>query len=132
MNENNTNRLFNEFPTFFRGREDIHNSLMGFGFECDDGWFDIIHRLCTDIKAVCDRAGWDGFRVVQVKEKWGGLRFYTDGLPVDIADEIDVLISKAESDSYTICEVCGNTGQLRKGGWWRTLCDDCDYRRKRT
>jgi len=58
--------------------------------------------------------------VLQVKEKFGGLRFYIGYGSKRTFD----LIDKAEHDSYTICEVCGEPGKLREDlGWILTLCD---------
>ena len=56
---------------------------------------------------------------VQVKEKFGTLRFYVDGYHESIGKRID----QAEAESAQICEVCGNKGQQRSQGWVRTLCD---------
>ena len=39
---------------------------------------------------------------------------------------IDGAISLAESLSYITCEECGNSGELRKNGYLRVLCDK-DY-----
>ena len=43
------------------------------------------------------------FQVQQVKEKFGGLRFYISAAP----QEVHNMIHKAEAESYTICEHCG-------------------------
>lgn len=59
-------------------------------------------------------------KVIQVKEKWGGLRIYTDGY----IPEVDKIIIELEKSSYNICEVCGAAGNLRGGGWYRTLCEE--------
>jgi hypothetical protein len=57
--------------------------------------------------------------VQQIKEKFGGLRFYYDG-----GDEyVHGLVSMAESWADIACEECGGIGQRRSGGWIRTLCD---------
>lgn len=59
---------------------------------------------------------------VQVKEKFGGLRFYTN----ISSNEQEAAISFAESLSYKICENCGtmqNIGQTK--GWVSTLCKEC-------
>ena len=57
----------------------------------------------------------------QVKEKWGGLRFYmTSG-----SDEIYDLINKATALSCKTCEECGSPGEERDTSWVHTLCDDC-------
>ena len=85
-----------------------------FGFEIGPGWVPLVEELMTKLKG----AGWNG-EIGQVKEKFGGLRFYIyDGNPA-----VWDLINKYETKSYTICEDCGLPGKLRHGGWWRTLCD---------
>lgn len=57
---------------------------------------------------------------VQVKEKFGGLRFYYNG-----GDEyIRGLENMAESMSYRTCETCGAPGKSTKGGWIQTLCEE--------
>ncbi len=57
--------------------------------------------------------------LVQVKEKFGGLRFYADGG----SSELQAQIELAEAMSYRTCETCGAPGVPRRGGWIRTLCD---------
>lgn len=55
----------------------------------------------------------------QVKEKFGTLRFYYRG-----GDQVvDGAVRMAEAMSARTCEICGNNGRIRKGGWIRTLCD---------
>lgn len=57
--------------------------------------------------------------VKQIKEKFGGLRFYYDG-----GDErISGMESMAEVWAGHTCETCGDKGTRRSGGWIRTLCD---------
>ena len=95
--------------------------------ECGDGWYTIIDQLCGNIQRHTD--WWNinrGTRPVvpqvtvdQCKEKFGTLRFYYEG-----GDEyINGLVSMAESMSEVTCEVCGNPGKRRAGGWIKTLCD---------
>ncbi len=62
------------------------------------------------------------FKVFQVKEKFGGLRFYCDSS----TDEIDALIRAAEEESTRTCDVCGRQGTARGGSWIRTRCDEHD------
>jgi len=88
--------------------------------ECDDGWLQMIHDLIEELIA----AGWDK-QICQIKEKFGGLRFYINSG----SEEIHDIISRYESLSYTICEVCGETGEIRKdcgwkgSSWYKTMCD---------
>lgn len=76
------------------------------------GW----HGLIDRIVAVLPRET----SVLQVKEKFGGLRFYVDSAPAHVLDVID----ECEAESLTICEACGRPGKLREGGWLKTLCDE--------
>lgn len=57
--------------------------------------------------------------VRQIKEKFGGLRFYYDGGD----DTVDGMVRMAESWAAVTCETCGAPGHQRGGGWIRTLCD---------
>jgi len=85
-------------------------------FECGNGWFPLIKELIVDLIEL----GWDK-QICQVKEKFGGLRFYINSG----SDEIYDRISKAEDASYEICERTGKPGKLRQDiGWWTTLCDE--------
>lgn len=79
------------------------------------GWHNLVSELIDDLFEL----GWDG-TVYQVKEKFGGLRFY-----IGAGNEpIWKRISQAGKESFTICEVCGKPGQLRIDGWMQTLCEE--------
>jgi len=98
---------------------DMTKTCMHWGFECGDGWFKIIDELSAKLEPY-------GFvEAAQVKEKFGGLRFYTDGVDSDSFDEIQKLIDEAEMQSYKTCERCGEPGEPKGGGWISTLCDNC-------
>ena len=99
---------------------DPRYNLLCFGFECGKGWYPLIDKLANDINNIVERDNIE-FQVTQVKEKFGSLRFYYDGGNQDIQD----LVSKAESDSYITCERCGAPGTLRKEGWYEVRCDEC-------
>lgn len=55
---------------------------------------------------------------VQVKEKFGTLRFYTNATD----DYVHGLIAMAESMSARTCEECGVPGKTYYDGWHVTLC----------
>src|SRR3990167_5827765 len=130
MNEENSRYLFETYKHFFTGKEDLRQSLMGFGFEVGDGWFEIIKSLCQNLNYHLDWDKKDGkdtisypFTVTQVKEKFAGLRFYTHGYSNDAMEE---LILKAEKESRVTCEDCGKPGKYRGDRTWvRTLCLYC-------
>lgn len=111
MKQELQDKIFEDFPELF---ELCRPS-------CDDGWYDLIYTLCSQIT---NHLKWnkkdDKVQVVQVKEKFGGLRFYINGGP----DEVHGMISMAEAMSYKICDVCGNKGETKRiQGWYRTTCD---------
>ena len=110
MQKELSDKLIQEFKFF--GSKD-----WGFwGFECQDGWFQLIWDLCEKLKA----SGFDK-RVQQVKEKFGGLRFYVESATNEQWD----IIRDAEILSYQTCEYCGEEGEIRNTSWMRTLCDKC-------
>lgn len=62
-----------------------------------------------------------GFAVSQVKEKFGGLRYY---LARGGGDHIYSFITLAERLSECTCEVCGKHGALVGTNWVSTLCKE--------
>ena len=112
MTPENDKKLTERFP-FFQGA-DSREPFPMFGFECGDGWFDILWRLCEDLETL----GWKGY-VTQVKEKFGELRFYISGGSEAVFERID----SATTTSLHICEVCGQAGTLDSSQYWlMTLC----------
>jgi len=124
MTPEKTKQLFEEFPTLYRGKDKpISESLMAFGFECGDGWFNLIRDLSAKIMSA---EGGDKVEVMQVKEKFGGLRYYVD----NTTDEIDVIIRHFENEAELTCEDCGSVGKIKSyKGWLTCLCDNCEGER---
>ena len=86
----------------FNAKEPFH-AFEGFGIECGKGWFDLLDKLCTDIEKelvkIKDYKEKYPFKIDQIKEKFGGLRFYVSSC----TDKIYKMIDEAEEKSYTIC-----------------------------
>lgn len=123
--------LCEKYPKIFKNRNSsVQESCMSCGFECEDGWFNLIDTLCSIIQNHVD---WktknsspedsEDLQPVadQVKSKFGGLRFYVSGGD----DTISGMIIMAESLSFKICEECGNVGSKKGRGWIFTMCDNC-------
>lgn len=105
-----TQKLVEKYPKLF-------SSKQFWGFECGDGWYDLLDYLCGSL--VTYTYGDEEIYVDQVKEKFGRLRFY-------LSREDDVMhgmVSMAEHMSGQICETCGERGETRGGSWFVTLCD---------
>ena len=128
MNAKNTAYLIGRYPILYQGHEwPLTQNLMAFGFECGDGWFKIIDQLSADITLLDEKNGTTTI-AVQVKEKYGGLRFYVQAG----SDAIFDLIDAAEEESLKTCEMCGEPGELRGVGWVSTMCDKCWAEKEQT
>ncbi len=116
MNKELELKLKEEFPTLFRDLYgDERKTCMAWGLECGDGWYDLFHNLCKQIVELDPNAVAE-----QVKEKFGGLRFYI----FTESPEVHKLIDLYENKSQETCEVCGIEGVLRnRRGWYKTLCE---------
>lgn len=150
MNKNNELRLATDFPRLYREWRQP-GSCMYWGFECGDGWYELLYKLSVDIEQAARDAGLDpvsdGWPMArQVKEKFGTLRYYIAvGTPDELnlgdapapagvieirsfagIDSIRNLISEAEARSAAICYDCGLPGSLKSDGWWRVTCPTCE------
>lgn len=111
---------------------------MSMGFDCNDGWFDLIWNLSQAIEDAAQRDGRDPQsedwpEAVQVKQKVGSLRFYL----ATRNDTFSVLVDNAMKASEKICEVCGAPGAMAADiqSGVRTVCNDhseCPGRSSRT
>ena len=127
MNNELDSKLVKAFPLLYGDRNaPMQSTAMCWGFP-GDGWFDIIWNLSSKLepliqKFIDENQDTELYpKAAQVKEKFGGLRFYmTCG-----SDEIFDLINEAEALSYKTCEECGKPGEARATGWIHTLCDYC-------
>jgi hypothetical protein len=115
-------RPIERWPKWFNTKGDIRYTAMPRGFTHDDGWFDILWRLCGDLEplvAELERATGCQFEILQVKEKFGGLRIHVN----QANDAIRQRIEAAAQESFRTCEVCGQPGRLREAGRIKTLCN---------
>jgi hypothetical protein len=121
-------KLVKRFPTWFNGDGDVRHTLMSFGFQCGDGWFNILWRLCANLEPLAtelEKETGKRFEVLQVKEKFGTLRFYVN----HHSDPMDERIAEAQEESSHTCEVCGQPGTRREtGGWVQTVCAEHAHR----
>ena len=73
-------KLARHWPSWFDMSGDVRRTLMSFGFMCGDGWFGLLWRLCERLEPLVvefERETGEKFEVIEVKQKFGGLRFYT-------------------------------------------------------
>lgn len=112
--------LFDRYPEIFAERgESMTSTAMCWGIDTGDGWYDLIDVLCAMLQDDTRQGGAPQVVATQVKEKYGGLRFY-----VRVADERQyAAIEFAEAMSLRLCEICGAPGKVNHAGWSMTRCD---------
>jgi len=124
MNDENTKKLLTTYPLLYR-------NLREWGFECGDGWFDLVWQLSAEIELAARHEGipessdsWPAVGVL--KNKLGDLRVQFNA---PVSDNIRGLVEKARDKSVEICEICAapcksepKSVQMK---WIEPLCDSC-------
>ena len=111
--------------------------------ECGEGWKEVIENMCEQILTheaflkdsgvnvvdfedeVTDEDDYCSVRIVQVKQKFGGLRVYYDGGNNIIRN----IVNEAEEKALTVCEYCGSKDNVKlrkRNSWLYTGCDKHD------
>jgi hypothetical protein len=116
-------QLVKKYPKIFKMVGSTpQESCMAWGLCVGDGWYWLIDQLCRELQFNIDKNDQPQIVAAQVKEKFGGLRFYVNSG----TDEQYGAIHLAETMSYTICEYCGTTkGVGQTEGWIKSLCIVC-------
>lgn len=118
MNEQLESYLCSRYPKLLPAEGPGCLSL--FGFECQDGWFALIYAACELIQTNSNHRNSEQVVASQVKEKFGGLRFYYHGGD----DYIEAVVDLVERLSESICELCGAPGLIRESnGWLSARCE---------
>lgn len=87
------------------------------------GWLPILLKLNDDLTAIDP-----DYRIVQVKEKFGGLRYYIES--VSKMAELEAVVRVAEAEAARTCELCGSRANVSTAPssttyWVKTFCDTC-------
>jgi len=138
-----------KFEDLAKRHPDIFQKSGDFEFSIGDGWYGVIDTLCGMLSyrlesaksrlkyaienpdahfnvpiSALEKDVADALEelptISQVKEKFGTLRFYTDGGTTEMNNYIDF----AEAMTAHICEECGAPGKSRSGGWIKVLCNE--------
>lgn len=155
MREDLEQKLQHDF-LFMAQSKDEKGIYTRWGCECSSGWFDIIYNCCKQIKERYEKEGAEiDFKPIQLKEKWGQLRFYygyqgslpkisaIDFLqcgksirfdPDDSEDssrgklrkDIAAIVRDLEERSKTTCECCGNKNAFLRTNLGGRLRTLCD------
>jgi len=90
------------------------------------GWFKAFgYEMLEEIRDDCIKNNFlYDLRIVEIKEKYGGLRFYIGPIPKD--SKLFEIINKYEEMSYHYCMLCGHPAKTSGNGHWiETLCSKC-------
>jgi len=122
-------KLIEQYPIVFK-----HLDKTGY-HNLPAGWYKIVDRLCSELSTILEEALEANpenpeeplFSVLQVKEKFGGLRFYymMNTKDDELYRRIQTAVDTTEDTSYSTCQITGNIGVLCKdGSHYMTLCED--------
>ena len=91
------------------------------------------NQLADDVIALAKKYNFEiEYEVLQIKEKFGGLRWYEGRVQQDMYPEHSDLIDKYEKISYHTCIVCGNAAEVPKRIYDLPICDECRDNLKRS
>jgi hypothetical protein len=111
--------LFDRYPKIFSERFDSQSSRK-LGIDVGDGWFDLIDTLCDRLQYSVDQLREPQPSALQVKAKWGELRFYIDSQSV----YQKALIDLAQALSSKICDHCGKPCKQANASPYASRCTD--------
>ena len=96
--------------------------------EIPDGWYKAFGKeMIEELNYLLEKYNFvDKYMIVQIKEKFGELRWYDNGVPLEMAEEYNEWLKKYEWLSYKTCINCGKPATHMTKGWINPLCDDCD------
>jgi hypothetical protein len=107
-----TEKLYSDFPRLFRGRhKPAQESSMCWGFECGDGWYQLLHGLSIQLSNYLAEHPDSNLEAIQVKSKFGRLCFHLS----DYDAVVEEMINAARERAAATCEITGRPGQLCRG-----------------
>lgn len=114
------------FRDWYTGKKDPHPYDFTWLDEMEPGWrkaFGI--QMCEEIRQDLIKHNFlNKYRIVQIKEKFGELRWYDEDIP--IGSKVWDIIEKYSDISTHTCYVCGAPGKIiNDNGWLVTMCSDC-------
>ena len=93
----------------------------------DEGWRKAFGlQMCEDIRKELIKHNFlHKYRIAEIKEKYGELRWYDFGVPKMGTKIWDIIDYYTELSRHT-CYVCGAPAEVTDdGGWLITMCPDC-------
>jgi len=112
--------LYQRYPAIFSEHIRLQGEKASWKIWCQDGWFDLIDTLCSQLQYWTDTHNAPPYQVTAVKEKFGELRFVAR---YKSPEQIGA-VKMAYAMSTRICEACGASGRhVVAHGIWMTRCE---------
>lgn len=93
-----------------------------------DGWRKAFGlQMVEELDKILKKANYQSkYQITQIKEKYGFLCWYDNGVPTGASKEYDKWLAKYEELSKHTCLICGKPGEIDyKQYWLMPLCDKC-------
>lgn len=83
-------------------------------------------QMVEELGALLEKYNYQGeYSICQIKEKFGGLRWYDNGFPTEGYEEYKEWLDKYEELSFKTCIDCGKPAKYFTRGWITPICEDC-------
>lgn len=83
-------------------------------------------QMCKELKEILVEGKYlDDYRILQIKEKWGILHWYSNGIPQLVYDKYIEWERKYEELSKRTCIHCGKPATHITTGWVSPYCTEC-------
>lgn len=84
-------------------------------------------KMCKELDKILKKANYQNeYRIMEIKEKYGELRWYSNSIPEKIWEEYSKWEDKYTKKSRHTCIVCGKRGKIDyKQYWLEPLCKKC-------
>jgi len=112
MDSHKTNKLYEKFPHLYRERlVPLASSKMGWGFQCEDGWYKIIYEMSKKIEKISSEGEFAPAISLVSKHEDGTLRVAVRNISPPVAE----IVTGAQEQSRLTCELCSYSPAFLRG-----------------
>ena len=106
MDSHKTNELYEKFPHLYRERTaPLESSGMGWGFQCENGWYKIIYEMSKKIDKISPEGEHAPAISLVSRHEDGTLYVAVSNITPPVAD----IVTSATEQSRLTCEFCAYT-----------------------
>lgn len=108
--------------------EEIEDTEFTWADDIPKGWrIAFGDQMIEELDQILRKANYQNdYHISQIKEKWGFIHWYANGVPITISKEYYQWESKYEELSKHTCLICGKPGEIDYNEYWlEPLCEEC-------